>query len=98
MDTRKRLEELYAELEKHDPGSEESKKIAEQILETVFSPSEQTVISTLHCPECGEEATYQDAMGTLWDSNAHHWQDRTGSTVHEPGCSCGFCKMGSTKF
>ncbi len=27
------------------------------------------------CPICGEEATFQDAIGTLWDSNAHHWRD-----------------------
>lgn len=26
------------------------------------------------CPNCGEAATFQDATGVLWDSNAHHWR------------------------
>lgn len=25
------------------------------------------------CPQCGEAATFQDAGGTFWDANAHHW-------------------------
>jgi len=58
-----RLRALYAELEKTDPASEESKQIAEQILETIFTPEEP----------------------------------KAGSTVHEAGCPCGFCKAGFTK-
>jgi len=60
-----RLEELYAQLEKTEPGSPESKTIAEKILEEVFGG----------VPE-GKE----------------------GATVHAPGCKCGWCLMGDTKF
>jgi len=60
-----RIKELYAELEKHDPNSPESYRIAEQILETIFTVEEEP---------------------------------KAGSTVHEAGCPCGFCKMGATKF
>jgi hypothetical protein len=31
-----KLDELYARLEKTKPGSEESKRVSEQILETIF--------------------------------------------------------------
>lgn len=33
-------------------------------LEDQYAPS---------CPVCGEKATFRDAMGVFWDSNAHHW-------------------------
>lgn len=52
-DARRKIEELYAELEKHDPGSEESKRIAEQILEVVFGGvPEGKEGSTVHAPGC----------------------------------------------
>jgi hypothetical protein len=36
-DSQEKLRELYAQLEKTEPGSDESKQIAEQILEVIFS-------------------------------------------------------------
>lgn len=36
-----------------------------------------------------------------WEDHCHGYVDagdRAGSTVHEPGCLCGFCKMDATKF
>lgn len=41
-----------------------------------------------------------DALGVQWSVGidvAAEGSDRTGYTVHEIGCTCGFCKMGSTK-
>lgn len=47
-----RIRELYAEMEKHDPGSEESKRIAEQILDAVFGGVPQGDGGTVHAPGC----------------------------------------------
>ncbi len=54
------LSKLYDELEKTQPGTDESRAIAEKIV---------------------------DEIGV-----------KRGSTVHEVGCPCGFCKAGFTKF
>ena len=59
-----KIKTLYAELEKHDPESPESYRIAGEIVEAIFDVE----------PE------------------------KAGSTVHAPGCTCGFCKIGATKF
>jgi primosomal protein N' len=36
-----------------------------------ISPNEQQLPK---CPQCGDQATWQDASGTFWDSNAHYWR------------------------
>lgn len=58
----KTLKQLYSELEKTIPGSEESKRISDEILEAVMGGD-----------------------------------TKPGSTVHERGCKCGWCKAGFTK-
>lgn len=36
------------------------------------------------CPKCGETATFRDAMGRLWDSNAHWWREAGWETEITP--------------
>lgn len=60
---------------------------AREALEFNFSDC----VPELNCGECEKR---REAIAAI---NVILGEPLPGSTVHEPGCPCGFCKMGSTR-
>jgi len=51
------------------------------------------------CRKCdlGWEPPYCASV-PLYDLEKRKQEPKPGSTYHAPGCDCGFCKMGTTRF